>query len=116
MPQPRAVYNGDLKYSLWPCAIHNGHSVKLKAQCHWCSKEIAYAYATVDHDPPRAFGGDDSRIVLACKNCNNERSREDSKLALLYRVILSLSTENYIIFLSTDFDLERFYNTFKGSE
>jgi hypothetical protein len=74
MPQPH-VYNGDLKYSLWPFSIHNGHAVKLKAQCHWCAKSIAYGQATIDHHtPPKAFGGDDSRIVLACKPCNISRT------------------------------------------
>lgn len=113
MPQPH-VYNGDLKYSLWPVArLVNGRVVKLKARCCWCSTILSHAQATIDHDPPKAFGGIDTEIVLACRKCNNKRSEDDSKLCLLYRVILAVSIEDYLLFLRIDFDLRRFYERFQ---
>jgi len=107
MPQPHAD-NRNLKWSIWPRT--NGSLIsQRKVRCHWCSRWMTYREASVDHDPPKAFGGTDNEIVLACVKCNNERSKVDSALCEIYRFLLKNAQNSWYSFLLTDFDLRRFY-------
>lgn len=43
--------------------------------CHWCGirRQPGGPPMTVDHEPPLALGGDNSRTVPACMSCNSSR-------------------------------------------
>ena len=44
-------------------------------KCHWCPVMLTLAEATIDHEPPLSAGGTWQNAVLACNECNQERSR-----------------------------------------
>lgn len=47
--------------------------------CAWCGRLLRWADATVDHEPALAEGGSHDSAVLACDDCNQERSRKTNE-------------------------------------
>lgn len=48
-----------------------------RVPCAFCPKVLAYAEATVDHEPALALAGSHpTKAVLSCDECNQRRSKE----------------------------------------
>lgn len=45
-------------------------------KCYWCPRLINFYDATIDHEPPLSEGGERSKFVIACDECNQRRGRE----------------------------------------
>lgn len=44
--------------------------------CHWCKRPVTYSTSVVDHEPPLSRGGRWFDAVLACRGCDEVRSRK----------------------------------------
>ena len=61
-----------LKALIWMRVTSN---LGVKPPCHWCGQPFGPLDLVADHDPPLAEGGSPYRAVLACIQCDAERSR-----------------------------------------